>query len=105
MGMFSVYDCEVFSIVITCQAIDICIVIKDMYRRTDNMCPERRVLISVIHLIIFYSFLSKTYTDEPREPSGFSDWLRAGRQRGPNSSLCRAKNFLITASRPVVGPI
>jgi hypothetical protein len=38
--------------------------------------------------------------------SRYSDWLRAGRQRGRSLSLGRVKNFLFsTSSRPFLGPI
>jgi hypothetical protein len=47
----------------------------------------------------------KRWLGEPGERSGYSDWLRAGRPRGRNSSTGRGKIFLISmASRPVLGP-
>jgi hypothetical protein len=42
---------------------------------------------------------------EPTRASRYSDWLRAGRPMGQNSSPGRIENFLIsTSSRPVLGP-
>jgi hypothetical protein len=42
---------------------------------------------------------------QPRQRSRYSDWLRAGRQRGRSSSTGTVKNFpSSTSTRPALGP-
>jgi hypothetical protein len=60
-----------------------------------------RPLFSVIPMFSI-PFLER---QEPGYRSRYSDWLRAGRRRGRNSSPGRVKNFLFpTASRAALGP-
>jgi hypothetical protein len=80
---------------------------------SDYMCPlsghyNERLLRGVKHSFIcdirrilfqFHSCLPK-----PEQRSRYSDWLRAGRLRGRNSSPGTVKNFLFSTSfRPALG--
>jgi hypothetical protein len=66
------------------------------------------ILLSTLFIKWFYypkSILAKRFYQEPGWLSRYSDWLRAGRQRGRSSSPGRGEIFLSsTASRPVPEP-
>jgi hypothetical protein len=74
-----------------------------IYLRMSNGVKNVKELHSTIEKMHAYYY--NYYYKEPGERSQYSDWVRAGRQRGRSSSPRRAKNFLFsTLSRPALGP-
>jgi hypothetical protein len=56
-----------------------------------------RTTRTIIFMYIIFSSIDKW---EPGKRSWYSDWLRAGRQRGRSSSPSNVKNFFSSPSRP-----